>query len=236
MKLLQVKVPPVFVAIQNENVQELERILKEDASVVQSRHDSLTPLLYVVDMLVKDSGDRHDVCYEMMRLLLQHGKADPNVTPTANRNGHLNVQQDPGDTALHRICVALKEDLYQGNNGDFKKSAALLLYEYNAIVPPATEQLLHDAARRNQLEFCHFLIKDLKISPNVKGRQGMTPLQFAARSGKTEMVVFFLSQEGIDVDIQDDRGQTALDAARVNDKEDIVVLLERYREEKASHG
>lgn len=234
LELLRVEEPPVFCSIQTQNVQELELLLKEDASVVQSRHDSLTPLLYVVNMLVDDDSDAC-CCLELMRLLLEHG-ADPNEKPTANRNGHLNIQEDPGDAALHRICMAVKNEYYgkEGNTNEERvdrlKSAALLLIEYNATVSPTTQSLLLDAARRNQLEFLTFLIQEMAISPNIKGRQGMTPLHFAARSGKTEIVEFLLHKEGIDVEIQDDRGQTALDAARVNNKNDIVALLEQYKD------
>jgi len=218
MDLLHVEKHPVFDAILEGNALELARLLQEDANVVHSRHDSLTPLLYVVDLLVQQ--DSVEVHVEMMRLLLENG-ADPNATPTANRNGHLTVQEDPGDAALHRICVAIK-------NNESLQSAALLLKQHNATVTHATQLLLHNAARRNQLDVCKFLLEKMEISPNIQGRQGMTPLQFAARSGKTEMVEFLLQQEGINVEIQDERGQTALDAARVNNNHDIVALLEQY--------
>ena len=242
--LMQVPVPPsVFTAIQNKDTQLLESMLNEDATVVQSRHERLTPLLYVASTLIKECQDgdcRAAVVHEeMMRLLLKRG-ADPNETPTADRSGHWTAQQDPGAPALHRICVALKEDdvndpiHYKERRQRLQSAARLLHADYNAHVSPATEQLLHEAARRNQLHLATFLVQDLKISPNVKGRQGMTPLQFAARSGKTEMVEFLLGVEGIDVDFQDDRGQTALDAARVNGKDEIVALLEQYSAEKAS--
>jgi ankyrin repeat protein len=66
------------------------------------------------------------------------------------------------------------------------------------------------------------------IHPNVQGRQGMTPLQFAARSGKTELVKYLLSLPDIDIHVQDDRGQTALDAAKVNHKQDVVAMLEPF--------
>jgi ankyrin repeat protein len=169
----------------------------------------------------------------MMKLLLENG-ADPNATPAAKRNGHLTVQQDPGDPPLHKICLQLKNAHRAGGEADRRiiidrlQRAARLLKEHNALVLPRTEQLLHDAARRNQLDVMQFLIRDLKVSPNVQGRQGMTPLQFAARSGQTETVEFLLAQDDVNIQIQDDRGQTALDAARLNNKNDIVALLEQH--------
>jgi ankyrin repeat protein len=65
------------------------------------------------------------------------------------------------------------------------------------------------------------------MNVNTRGRQGMTPLCFAARSGKTEMVEYLLQVEGIDVSIANDLGQTALVAARVNGEDDVVALLEQ---------
>ena len=232
-ELLQPEMPPVFCAVRNVNTRELERLLKDDPAVVKSRYTDLTPLLEVVNDLLEDNAD--NVHLDMMQLLLENG-ADPNATPAAKRNGHLNVQQDPGDAAaLHRICLALKDAYAHAGETeriDRLESAARLLKEYNATLSPSTEQLLHDAVRRNQLDMTKFLIHDMGMSPNVQGRQGMTPLQFAARSGKTEAVVFLLEQKDINVDIQDERGHTALDAARLNNKDDIVALIEQHMNKK----
>ena len=219
-ELLQVQVPPVFQSIDEQNVPQLESILQADSSVVQSRHESQTPLLRVVHKLV----DEPHTCYlEMIQILLEHG-ANPNEQPTAHRNGHFAIQQDPGDAALYQICTALKAN--PGN--DIFQTAALVLKQHDATVTPETQQLLHDAARRNQVDLCKFLIEKMEINVNTRGRQGMTPLVFAARSGKREMVEYLLNVEGIDVSIANDLGQTALDAASVNGKEDIVALLEHF--------
>jgi ankyrin repeat protein len=238
-ELLRPEIPPVFTAIQELNMEELQRLLKDNAEVVQSRHADITPLLQLVnDMLEEQHTDGgHDVYLEMMQLLLENG-ADPNAKPAAKRNGHLNIQQDPGDAPLHKICLALY-NAHRAAAGEAEAAAAdrvidrlqraaRLLKEYNALVSPSTEQLLHDAARRNQLTMIHFLIQDLAISPHVQGRQGMTPLQFAARSGQTETVEFLLAQDNINIEIQDEHGHTALDAARLNNKDNIVALLEQH--------
>jgi ankyrin repeat protein len=73
-----------------------------------------------------------------------------------------------------------------------------------------------------------FLVETLHVDPNGKGRQGMTPLQFAARSGRMEILQYLLSLSSIDVQITDDRGQTALDAAQVNHHEAAVAALEAH--------
>jgi ankyrin repeat protein len=220
VELLRVQVPPVFRAVDDKNVPQLESMLQADSSVVQSRHESRTPLLHVVHKLVDEPRD----CYlEMMRILLQHG-ANPNEQPTAHRDGHFAVQQNPGDAALHQVCTALKDD---STNDIFQNAALLLKEEYDATVTPETQQLLHDAARRNQVDLVKFLIEKMGMNVNTRGRQGMTPLCFAARSGKTEMVEYLLQVEGIDVSIANDLGQTALVAARVNGEDDVVALLEQ---------
>jgi hypothetical protein len=57
------------------------------------------------------------------------------------------------------------------------------------VIPPDGWQLLQRAARRDDLPFLTFLVEDLHMDPNTKGRQGMTALQFAARSGKLSVLV-----------------------------------------------
>jgi ankyrin repeat protein len=50
--------------------------------------------------------------------------------------------------------------------------------------------VLHDSVRRNELSFVQFLFgNNLVPDVNVRNRQGMTLLQFAARSGHVEMLV-----------------------------------------------
>ena len=240
-ELLQAEttMPPVICAIRDGNLQELEQVLKHDPSVVKSRYKDCTPLLEVVNLLLEDNtADDNHVHLDMLQLLLENG-ADPNATPAImRRNDHLHLQEDPGDgaAALHQICLALKDAYATNTNSageateyiDKLKHAAQLLQQYNATVSLNTQQLLHDAVRRNEMNMTRFLIHDMLVSPNVQGRQGMTPLQFAARSGRTEVVTFLLEQQDIRVDIQDERGQTALDAARLNNKNDIVALLEQH--------
>ena len=86
-----------------------------------------------------------------------------------------------------------------------------------------------NACRRGNLIMVQFLIESIGVNPNHRGRQGLTPLHFGARSGRTEIVEWLLSYKGAEVDanILDDRGKTALDAARANDKTDIVALFEK---------
>jgi ankyrin repeat protein len=83
----------------------------------------------------------------------------------------------------------------------------------------------------------------LALDVNATNRQSMTPLQFAARSGRVEIVQYLLSLHddnmasssssssslhSLNVHHQDNAGQTALDAARKNNKEQVVKILEEY--------
>ena len=94
-------------------------------------------------------------------------------------------------------------------------------------------QMMHTAARKGLAPAVEFWIRELQVDPNIKGRQGLTPLHFAARSGKTQVVelLFRLNDEldlGLDINQVDDRGKTALDAAIANGKGDIVELIEAF--------
>jgi ankyrin repeat protein len=89
-----------------------------------------------------------------------------------------------------------------------------------------------EIARRNYLDVAHLWWDDFQISPvGVVNRQGMTPLQFAARSGHLEMVVFLLQiattvgNKNMMLEHQDQRGQTAQQAAETNHYPGVVRLL-----------
>jgi ankyrin repeat protein len=113
----------------------------------------------------------------------------------------------------------------------YLQQAAVLLAHHGAVLSltdsrTTNSQSLHDAAQRNVVEWAKFLIETLHVDPNAQGCQGMTPLQFAARSGKVEMVTYLLTLPTINPALMDDRGQMPLDAAKANQKDDIVRLLE----------
>eukprot|EP00550_Attheya_septentrionalis_P007375 CAMPEP_0198295330 /NCGR_PEP_ID=MMETSP1449-20131203/27213_1 /TAXON_ID=420275 /ORGANISM="Attheya septentrionalis, Strain CCMP2084" /LENGTH=430 /DNA_ID=CAMNT_0043995609 /DNA_START=113 /DNA_END=1405 /DNA_ORIENTATION=+ len=150
---------------------------------------------------------------------------------TQSEDGSENIM-DPSDMPLHRVCVALQticlQRMKQNDGKEVEeplKQMAYLLKSHGAVVSGETEQLLHNAARRNVIAFVKFAVERLEMNPNAQGRQGMTPLHFAARSGQTSVAQYLLSLPQIDVSIQDDRGKTALDAAQSNDKLDIVALI-----------
>jgi ankyrin repeat protein len=88
-------------------------------------------------------------------------------------------------------------------------------------------QWLHRSARKNDLATVRYCIDVLHVNPNLQGRQGMTALQFAARSGQMQVLHYLLGLPDIGVNITDDRGQTPLDAARSNHRQEAVAAIEQ---------
>lgn len=119
-------------------------------------------------------------------------EADKNA---ALLNNNTNSNSDP---PLHRLVLKLRDCFKQQPERSSSPSAAIAtltsavcaLLEAGASTRSIeTEQLLHQAARFNEQSLARFLLETLHIPVNARGRQGMTPLQFAARSGQVEMVV-----------------------------------------------
>lgn len=236
-QLLQQQLPPIFEALLEDNVEKVEAILSDDPSQTETRHIDKTPLLLVVERLLEATsgeGDDADPAratarISLLELILTHG-GQPNATATVHRDGHLMPEPgDKDDPPLHLISAALR-DAHRRNAADDVtplERAAGLLFLHGATVTEDTSLLLHDSARRGLTPMVDFLLTTLKVDVNAKGRQGMTALQFAARSGKIDMVKHLLLQKP-DLDITDDRGQTALQAAKTNNKDEIVALLEEH--------
>ena len=91
-------------------------------------------------------------------------------------------------------------------------------------------------ARRDYFDLAQLWGDRFKISPiGIQNRQGMTALQFAARSGHFRMVKWLTSHPSLSnekamllqwIESQDNRGHTALTAAKANQHEQIVELLQ----------
>jgi hypothetical protein len=243
---LQPVTPPLFQAVADRNLSAVEELLagSNGASLVATKYSGRTPLqVCVSDLLIESSSlsKEEDVASALestrdsqtllaiIKVLLAAG-SDANA-------GSVGAEEEEDEPPLHRVCCSLREAYkLKGDKGqglvvdvvEVLQEAAGLLLEVGAKVETATAQLLHEAARRNETAMARFLVETLHVDPNGKGRQGMTPLQFAARSGRMEILHYFLSLSSIDVQITDDRGQTALDAAQVNHHEAAVAALEAH--------
>jgi ankyrin repeat protein len=250
-KLLQPTRPVLFQSLEDGQLDQVREIVQISSDSSGSSTDTThpvhqkfmgqTPFDYTLDLLLaeeaEDDGEwsatHRPVLLAMLKILLDAG-SNPNAYPKDNDNP-MGSLEGPVLSPLHRVCHAL-QDAYKNDNSELVsvyEDTARLLVQHKAKITPELEQLLHTTCRKNEMEMTKFLIEVLRFNPNVKGRQGMTPLQFAARSGKSDMVQYLLSQPAIDITIQDDRGQTALDAARVNNKQDIVVLLEEFANQRS---
>ena len=194
---LQPTRPAIHEAIETRNVDQLQAILCEDASQSNLTYQSESPIEIVVDALIQQGDEgagNSEVLIEILDLLLKHG---------GNTSGVESIRKttvaDPGDVKeppLHKLLCALRRYLssQQESTDDTGTRACLekaidMLVQAGATLTSDSAQLLLQAARFGELAFARYLIERLHVDVNVKGRQGMTPLQFAARSGKMEILV-----------------------------------------------
>ena len=242
---LQPRRPDLFQAMDERNLEQVKALVSGDKNEnVSMVFLGKTPFLYGLELLLADNADEEDnnddnqqqdksKVLEILKILLEAG-ADVNEIPGADSNNPMAALEGNSSPPLFQVCDAL-QNAYKyktastANTIQVLEETCQLFLQHKAKISPELEHLLHTACRKNDIDFAKLLMDIVGIDPNVKGRQGMTPLQFAARSGKVDMVQYLLSNHpNIDISIQDDRGKTALDAARVNDKQEIVALLEAF--------
>jgi ankyrin repeat protein len=133
-------------------------------------------------------------------------------------------------TKLAILLVRERDDI---TNADGSSSSSKDWTDFDNI-----QQTWMTIARRDYFELAQLWWDRLKISPiGAVNRQGMTALQFAARSGHFRMVKWLISHPSLSkdrktllhwVENQDHRDHTALDAANANQHEQIVELLQDY--------
>jgi ankyrin repeat protein len=221
MELLRPMTPPIFMAIQDKNVDQLESILREDPTAVVARYVLQTPLQLVVDQLL-ETYDMTQV--QMLEILLKHG-ADPHK-PSINHA----VSKTPKQP-LHNICKALRNAhcAFHDEAIQMLTKGAQILYDRGAHADKSTQEMLHEAASQGCIPFLDFLVTILKIDINTRDGQGMTPLHFAARTGQTIMVQHLLqTYPSLNRAAKDDQNQTPVDVAKANGKSEIVPLLDGW--------
>jgi hypothetical protein len=161
------------------------------------------------------------------------------------------------------VVILMTQEEFSSNNkcnnkningvGDENNDSDIIIQQQQQL---QLQQAWIAIARRNYLQLAIFWWDQLNISPiGVVNRQGMSPLQFATRSGHLRLVKYFLLHprcsssvnNGDDndddkknknkkislydwVQHQDQRGQTALLAAIANQHKEIVQLLQDFIE------
>jgi ankyrin repeat protein len=215
-ELLTPQKPQVFLAIAEGDKEKLVALLNETNANAEFRQQ--TPLSLAVENLPKECGKEQ---LEIIDLILERG-GDPNFTTKDSlglRGESLLF------TTLELLRHAFKDHAEQSISvlqdicSSLKEAGATL----DDCIP-----LVHDAARRNQVDLLKVLFERLQVDPNTPNRQGMTALQFAARSGQMNVLQYLLGLPNINVLAQDHKGATALDAARVNDKQEAVQALQAF--------
>jgi len=154
-----------------------------------------------------------DICH----LLLQAG-ADPNFHMVADSSDEMK------GAPLHIISSAVCSASEDTAQAEIASMMVANLLESGATMSSCTMELLPTAAQRRKLFAIQFLLKH-GVDPNVQGRQGMTALIFASRTGRKEIVECLLENDALDLNITDNAGKKAIDYATANNKEEVIALL-----------
>jgi len=160
----------------------------------------------------------------IMKLLLEAG-ADPNAHPPIT-NTPAPLSEAPLHILSSGICTAHAFSPSVGSAASDPVATIIQnLRSHGAKVGSQTMSLLPNAAHRGKVDSVKFLVDQVGIDVNYRGRQGMTSLILASRTGKIDIVKLLLTYESLDLDISDDVGKKAIDYATANGKQDIVDLL-----------
>ena len=142
-------------------------------------------------------------------------------------------------TAMDILCQAIMDRykiIHEDGDDDDQLDDWCAVVDQLVVQSPApaytesTQSLWMEVARRNWCHMATKLYANWKVSYDITNRQGMTPMQFAARSGSVEMVQLLWEMDPVlaqkQFHHQDHRNTTPLQAAEVNGHESVVMLLQ----------
>ena len=149
--------------------------------------------------------------YILEHIFLIKGQADPN---TPNKDG---------STPLTKAITSA----FVSKDNRRELTLASILVSHGGKLT-TNSHVLHDAARRGNMDVMNFLLQQQIIDINAPGRQGLSPLHFASRSGKLEAAQALLNT-GANPNALDSMGKTPLDLAIINNKSEVIDLLKEYQ-------
>lgn len=119
---------------------------------------------------------------------------------------------------LYRLC----------REGDLEELRNVLHYEkdvlnYFLIRTQRGYTLLHETVEADQADVVQLLVVN-GVSPNIRGRNGLTPLHIAASKGYVGCVRALL-ENGADITLQDELGVDAMTKAERSKRKDAVQQL-----------
>ena len=140
-----------------------------------------TPVMHAVKQLLVAVDDEEIPKVESLVAIL-----NALINAGADRSAGVAIESE--DSPVFLLLTQLQIELKAGSEtASLLKQAIASLS--NSTIPKDGWQLLQRAARRDDLPFLKYLVEELDMNPNTKGRQGMTALQFAARSGRLSVLV-----------------------------------------------
>ncbi len=165
--------------------------------------------------------------YEIVELLLKHGKIDPNVR---------NVQDE---TPLYWVCQHNARRCDSGSNklrlDDKNRGVASILIKHDKIDMQDKKNILLDKFIRYDfwsLDDIKLFLTNKKMNLEIQDQYGQTVQHLVVQQGRVD-VLSFLLEEGADINAIDKSGNTLLHVATEKRKVEMVVaLLERDNVEK----
>jgi ankyrin repeat protein len=217
LTLLQPKLTLLYKSIQERAFDDFEReIAQPDA--LTTTYKSQTPLQFALNQLEEafDAQNEQDmiILTRMCSLLLHNTTCDEFVT---------NQQRQP----LELVLTILRQQ-YKSQSTDTADYEQLAIQLNTLDTSNKPVNILHDTARRGELQMLTFILERLAWPVNAPNRQGMTALHFAARSNQDQVVEYLLKQDEININALDNQGQTPMEAAQLNGHEKITAILEGW--------